>query len=410
MNRTARGVSLVEALVALAVMAFGILGIVGLQMGLRHNADVSKQRGEAVRIAQEVVEQRRAFSAMAAASGVSAFADIVTQPATAVAGVASNTTFMLSQTVTDLATPPRKLLTVDVSWQDRTGQDQVVRLTTQVAGVPPAIGAGLGYPGTVVPTTRGRHAAIPPSAVDLGNGTSRFDPPAGGGLPPVRWIFDNITGNIVKSCSLPLVPPADCSDVFSARLVAGYVAFSVAPAEPTASDAETPASPPQMVGVRVAQTVPADKFGTWPCYVELLATRLAYWCAVRVNSAPGDAWSGRVEVDTAAPLASTPADFASTRQRVCRYTPTRDCHPAVGSTIWGASGSTLACTGAAPTPSRPMRNEDHPLDYLGAKVPLINQNFLVIRAGDGSNPFECPGDDATTPTVNGNTWRHQPAS
>ena len=73
-----RGVSLIEALVALAIMAFGMLGIVGMQSSLRTNADISKQRSEAVRIAQEVIEQRRAFWVLAAAAGVTAYADIVT--------------------------------------------------------------------------------------------------------------------------------------------------------------------------------------------------------------------------------------------------------------------------------------------------------------------------------------------
>ncbi len=67
-----------------------------------------------------------------------------------------------------------------------------------------------------------------------------------------------------------------------------------------------------------------------------------------------------------------------------------------------------------------MRNADHPLDYGGAQPfserpiakavssPLTNQNFLVIRAGDGAAAFDCPADDAATTLVDGNTWRHQP--
>ena len=47
-----RGVSLVEAIVAMAVMAFGMMAIVGLQTTLRQNSDIAKQRSEAVRIAR----------------------------------------------------------------------------------------------------------------------------------------------------------------------------------------------------------------------------------------------------------------------------------------------------------------------------------------------------------------------
>ena len=66
MRSRSQGVSLFEALVALAVMAFGILGIVGLQMSLRQNADVSKQRAEAVRIALEITDQIEKNAALAA--------------------------------------------------------------------------------------------------------------------------------------------------------------------------------------------------------------------------------------------------------------------------------------------------------------------------------------------------------
>ena len=64
--------SLVEAIVAMAVMAFGMMAIVGLQTTLRANSDVAKQRSEAVRIAEEAIETARAFSLMAGATTTSA--------------------------------------------------------------------------------------------------------------------------------------------------------------------------------------------------------------------------------------------------------------------------------------------------------------------------------------------------
>lgn len=410
MRSRSHGVSLVEALVALAVMAFGILGIVGLQMSLRQNADVSKQRAEAVRIAQATIEQRRAFSAIAPASGVTAYADIVTRAAVAASGPTSNTTFTLTETVVDLANPSRKSLVVDVTWQDRTAQTQSVRLNTVIAGVLPSLGASLGFPGSADPRHSGRHRAIPPAAVDQGNGTSRFDPPAGAGPPPVRWIFDNRTGFITRQCSLPLIPPDDCSGVFNARLLAGYVAFATMATAPAPADAERPPSPSQALDVQVVQTSPFA--GTVPCYTQQEPTYIAYYCAVRVASAPGDRWSGRAEL-VVSPLASSLLDATSTRRRVCRYTPVRGCQPATGDTIWGEPGATASCSAPVPpaaAASRPMTNDDHPLDYLNANVSLINQNYLVIRAGDGTTPFDCPADDTATPLINGNTWHHQPSS
>ena len=118
-------------------------------------------------------------------------------------------------------------------------------------------------------------------------------------------------------------------------------------------------------------------------------------------------------VPTTDQLASTLADVASTRFKICRYTPVSGCDPLVGAAIWGRSGAVATCVAPnpqtdPPTPSRLMANVDHPYDYVDVTGPLTNQNFLVIRAGDGSAAFSCPGDDATTPLVNGNTWRHEP--
>ena len=61
LHRSQRGVSLIEALVAMAVMAFGTLGVLGVQTTLRLNADIAKQRNEAVRIGQETIEAARSF-------------------------------------------------------------------------------------------------------------------------------------------------------------------------------------------------------------------------------------------------------------------------------------------------------------------------------------------------------------
>src|SRR3990167_8768909 len=60
-----RGVSLVEALIALAVMAFGMLAVVGVQSTMRLNSDLSKQRTEATRIASEEIERLRSFTSVA---------------------------------------------------------------------------------------------------------------------------------------------------------------------------------------------------------------------------------------------------------------------------------------------------------------------------------------------------------
>ena len=76
-----RGVSLMEAVVAMAVMGFGMLGVAAMQSSLRQNADIARQRAEAVRLAQDVVERYRGYSVIATGGTKRAYDDISTPAA-----------------------------------------------------------------------------------------------------------------------------------------------------------------------------------------------------------------------------------------------------------------------------------------------------------------------------------------
>ena len=121
-----------------------------------------------------------------------------------------------------------------------------------------------------------------------------------------------------------------------------------------------------------------------PCFARTALAYVAYWCAVVQN---GNGWTGRSEL-VATNTWKLSAGIEADRYRVCRYT---------------------RLVGNPPAPSQ--ANVDHPATYEAVKTPLLNQNFLVIRAGsgfEGTTPFACPGDDPETPLVNGQTWLHQP--
>jgi Tfp pilus assembly protein PilV len=134
-SRSQHGVSLIEALLALVVMAVGMLGVVGLQATLRSNGDLSRQRAEAVRIAQETLETWRSFTRVEADAAEFDFVDdIVTVGSTPVATTVANTTFNRERLVT-AAWPGMKTLSVRITWQDRTGQNQEVALHSAVARV-----------------------------------------------------------------------------------------------------------------------------------------------------------------------------------------------------------------------------------------------------------------------------------
>lgn len=390
-----RGLSLVEALVALAVMAFGMLAYVGVQSTLRYNGDVAKQRSEAVRIAQEAIEAWRAYVVVEADAAAVDYADIETLVDETLTGDPANTTYTLSRTVTDAATDPAaprmKTLVVDVTWEDRNGNPQSVRLSTTIASTPPELAGTLSVPnaGPLRPP-RGRHPAIPLEAVDEGT-HSRFTPPQ----PPggtVSWLFDITTGVITSICTAP-----DACTATTALLLSGYVRFATGSAPPTGAESELPPSPSLPVGVVVDRTYPGTL--TVACFEQQSPGDVRYFCAVPVTGGVDEPprWAGRSRV-TGLDLAVGVDDTTASRYRVCRYTPYRD-HRAVG------------------TGTPPMRNADHPLDYGGSQPAepangvatlLTNQNFLVIRAGDGVQAFECPDDDPSTPLVDGTTWRHQP--
>jgi len=391
-QENSRGVSLVEALVAMAVMGFGMVGLVGMQSGLHGNADLAKQRAEATRIAQERIEERKAFSSVADAPGRASFNSVASSvlPET-VAGVSAS--FTLTEAVPAQINPLQKTLVVDVQWEDRTATPQTVRLVTALAAVAPDLAGSLALPRNDSPASmpRGRNRAIPTDArPDLENpGRSRWrpDPEAS---PGVTWFFDNATGLIVENCTAANT----CSTAVS-QFLAGFIRFSTL-GNPTGTGESPPGEPPTglSLGVALAQTAPVTT-RLPACFTRAMdATALSYACLVPASTttlplvvAP---WSGR---STVSGLTALLVDFPQTnsdRYRVCRYTSLR------------------SNTAVAPTD---LRNEDHPRAYADVTGPLTNQNFLVIRAGNGDGTtgtaYDCP-DSVDSTAVTGRTWRHQP--
>ena len=103
-QRSLRGVALIEAMIAMLVMAFGTLALVGVQATLRLNSDIAKQRAEATRIALADLETARNFISVAAVAGTAGVSwDEMTGKTVAavdqIDGVAS-TVFSLKRTVT----------------------------------------------------------------------------------------------------------------------------------------------------------------------------------------------------------------------------------------------------------------------------------------------------------------------
>ena len=208
------GFTLIEALIALVVMSFGMLALAGMQITMTRNSDVAKQRSEAVRLAQLKMEDLRSFDGLS--SGTFTYnTNIVTSTAneTICPSCASpldsttNTTFTRSWAVTKsdgvtaaAATDPQKWIRVLVAWTDRAGQAQSVALNSVIARNDPIELKGLigGQARAKTRYPKNRQINIPYPAVTLSGGnTSAFTPPPGN----VIFVFNNDTGNVIQSCT-----------------------------------------------------------------------------------------------------------------------------------------------------------------------------------------------------------------
>ncbi len=287
-----RGITLVEALIGVLLLSLGLLGALRMQSWLRLNGDVAKQRTEAVRIAQQDLEQVRAFADAAA------FQSITSQRREA---AHTSAPFTLNRTVS--ADPTLKNSLITVSWQDRGGATQTVQLHSSLNGLAPIYSAVLALPPQDTTLSPRRH--LPTSARRLSEGRSMLKPTS---LSNVAWIVNDATGEVSAECSVPSTLAARditeanltrCTEL-TARLLRGYIRFSLGPVPDalTANDAPlaltlTPAS-------ARCETEPVRRAGE---------RYLTYTCLLPVG--------------TAEPLRIVPAGWAFgatlTTYKACRY-------------------------------------------------------------------------------------------
>lgn len=359
-RRNQRGVTLVEAMVAFFVMALGILAAVATQMTLRLNNDIAKQRSEAVRLAQNDLDNARSFVKIAATQGLRSYADIVpTLAPESLPFSGTNASYSFVREVPQEQAFPYRAISARVTWQDRQGQTHPVRLDTIVAGVDPALSGYLsltpdGQPTRAAARTNRR---LPPWVRDLGDGRSLLKPR---GSDTIAWIFDNRSGSITARCvvqpgsttaTLTAADLTDCTALtVPGRLVNGYVWFSLT----------SPPSADTLVGTAF-EVHPVFAFGSTSntsaeCYdsatgVSSVSNPVQYVCAVFPGQAGGP-WSGYLTMASTALWRGDDALFS-----LCRYTADLD-----------QSGS--------------ISNDEHPLDYVNVTQNLLYQNFLVVRRGE----------------------------
>ncbi|WP_235539275.1 prepilin-type N-terminal cleavage/methylation domain-containing protein [Pelomonas sp. Root662] len=406
-----RGVTLIEALVALMVMSFGMVALVTLMGNLRRSGDVAKQRSEAMRLAQADLAQVRSFYTLTKPNPANTaefdYENDIGSDAWSETVPDSNTTFAISRNVSQLTAGREisaKSVQVTVTWKDRaaksTDGSQSLELSTLVARVEPAFSGALSIapPPGGIRQPQDRHAAIPSGAADLGNKTSAFRP---SGLANNVWVFSNVTGFVTQLCSIAPATALTLSNVAAAGctnalgfLVSGTINFSSTnPANPAAPEAT--ALPLDLTITGGTYTVPQLSNGqfvrdangnvvmdpvtvvaptSYQCFDDAPGTSPAtqpfvnYSCVVFPAAATVPTWSGSLQI-TGLSIGTTASDY-----RVCRY-----------SADYNGNGSLFVNDRLV------WDNFEHPATYAQVTGSLPRQNFLVVK-GDVS----CP----TAPAVN----------
>lgn len=130
-----RGLTLIESLLAFVVLSAGLLALLRVQPELRQQAELARQRSEAVRLAQQEIEGLRAFTSLADHAAIADHAHTVEPD-----GLGSPR-YAIARRVDAGSWPHARAIDVSVAWTDRRGEAQQVRLSTLIAAHEPALAA-----------------------------------------------------------------------------------------------------------------------------------------------------------------------------------------------------------------------------------------------------------------------------
>lgn len=358
-----RGFSIIEALVALAVVAFGLTGVAGLQALMNRNADVAKQRSEAVRLAQQQIESMRSYTTIAAAASQPSWNGL----ANGADNTTTNATFTRTWAIAGSASDPMRRVSVNVSWTDRAGDAQQLTLNSVISKTDPADSGLLGFPlpqNTTLKRPKNRNLNIPVPALDLGGGKSVYQL-----SDNFAVVFSNDSGYVVMRCNFVVSTAAQLSGCqeYSASIVAGYVSLHSAAAFPPGLAIHT-ANLTGTTGTSCTLGNAVDQNDG-----SAIAGYKYYLCVVQVPS--GGTWSGPVRL----------AGMASGDDRlVCRF-------------------QYAAATGTS-------ANARNVQPYNAVSESLDNQNYVI----SGGNACPTVSNLATTlhqdcRASNGNRAAHCPA-
>lgn len=399
------GFALIEALVALAVVSLGSMGLAGVQMFLARNGDLAVQRTQATVIADACLEALRAYAVPEDWAGLPARpqdasgASVCPAGPTTIAPVGSNTSYTRQVFVGAAVSDNLKPVTVKVSWQDRAGETHSLDFTTVIAKSDPADAGRTVVAQTSAPLFRNpndRNISIPTLAIDRLDGTSSLL------LGTSQIFFDNQTGMVVRRCSALNV----CTNL-KAYYLEGYVKqVAIQPSAPSdcgllglnclisdllrlLGDAlgSVQGLGINYSGVNVKNASSAiqcsftrDSTGLLSVVTNLVTGLLGgdkyfyYKCTIPfVDPAPQEAgsWGGVIRVGlNVNPFASTPVSYL-----VCRYQFTNVLAPA------GLGQGDVADY---------LNNKSNTQPYRRVRYILSDQNYMLFTGVARDIPADCP--------------------
>lgn len=406
------GFALIEALVALLVMAFGMLSLVGMQTMLSRNADAAKQIAEAQRLAQEKLECLRAYTKIDADTTVSAtrncmgalravdtWADMATatDPGNPLTSTFSNAKYSRSWELGAASTAPMRPITVRVDWTDRAGVTQTYRLSSVISQSNPDDSGDLGFPlpqNTNLKRPKNRNLNIPVPAVDLGGGKSAYQINS-----TLAVVFSNDSGYVIQKCNtlvtaanyatLVAATTGDRCTNYSAYVIAGYISGDSGWTSTVAGILPTGINTASITGVDTSngQTVscaysPATQVTNQNVTVNPPAVAGVwryYLCVIPVTA--GGTWSGTIRL---AGMETTNAAAVNNTSRwsVCRFQ---------------YAASTLF----------PNDNERNLQPYSSVSTSLDSQNYFISSSGSCPVRTVVTGNGPSQQSISVATTLHQ---
>ena len=133
--RKQQGQGLIESLMIAIFIGFSAIAFINFQSYLAYHTELSQQKANANLLAEARMESLRYFSVQNTTAGYTAYQGIVSSSQSTTVG---NTTYTSTWTVTTTASPAYKNINVAVTWTDRRGIAQTVRLVTNIANIDPS--------------------------------------------------------------------------------------------------------------------------------------------------------------------------------------------------------------------------------------------------------------------------------